>query len=115
MKSLSEIQSLVFQEYESNGYLKMWTDTENPNLYTQRQRLLDIAEIGLINTEVSEAMEAVRKFGYPMLLDELGEELSDVIIRVMNVASRKGISLEPYLINKHKKNLERGKNHGKEV
>ena len=110
----SEIQKLVYEEYIKNGYVNMWTICPS-NVYTKEQRLMDIAEVGLFNTEVSETMEAIRKFSYPMLLDEIGEELSDIVIRVLNFASRKGIQLEPYLIAKHEKNLQRGKNHGKEI
>ena len=112
--NLSEIQKLVYEEYTKNGYLEMFTVCK-PNEYTSLQRLVDIAELGLIGTEISEAIEDVRKCGYPMLLDKLGVELSDIIIRALNTASRKGIDIEPYLLTKHKKNMSRGARHGKKI
>jgi len=113
--NLNDIQDLLYEEYEKNGYLKMWTYSDNPNLYPEIQRIADLAEIGLIGTEVAEVQEATRKYNHPMILDEWGEELADVVIRCLNFASRKGFSLEYYILEKHKKNLERGERHGKEI
>ena len=113
--NLKEIQSLVYQEYIKNGYLDMWTFDTNPNTYSKIQRIFDLAEIGLWNTETAETQEDTRKHGYPLLLEKWGEECADVIIRVLNFASRKGIDVESEILNKHQKNLERGKNHGKEI
>jgi len=112
--NLTEIQKLVYEEYTKNGYLGMFTVCDE-NVYNELQRLVDIAELGLIDTEVSEAIEDVRKLGYPLLLEELGIELSDVIIRALNFASRKGIDIEPHLLRKHYKNMSREKKHGKKV
>ena len=111
-----EVQKLVFEEYKKNGYLSMWTaKVPPPKDYSEEQRLMDLAEVGLFNTEVSEALEAIRKFGYPMLLEELGEEIADIIIRALNFASRKGIDVEPYILSKHEANLDRGERHGKKI
>lgn len=116
----SEIQKLVYEEYKKNGYLEMWTKVpldknDFPRWHTDNQEIADIAEVGLINTEVSEALDAIREYGYPLLRDKLGEELADVIIRALNFASRKGIDLEPYILSKHEVNLERGDRHGKNI
>ena len=111
---LNKIQKLVYEEYIKNGYLEMFTVC-GPNEYTKLQRLVDIAELGLIGTEESEAIEDVRKLGYPMLLDKLGIELSDIIIRALNIVSRKGIDIEPVLLAKHMKNMSRGERHGKKI
>jgi len=111
---MKEIQELVFEEYTKNGYLEMWTKCY-PHLYSEEQKIADLAEVGLINTEVSEALDAIREYGYPMLRDKLGEELSDIIIRALNFASRKGIDIEPYILSKHELNLERGERHGKKI
>lgn len=110
-----EIQELVFKEYKENGYYDMWNYSDNPNVYTEIQRIVDLAEIGLITTEVSEVLEDTRTHEYPMLLDKWGEEIADIIIRAMNFASRKGINLESYIKVKHLKNLDREKRHGKKV
>ena len=113
--NLKEIQSLVYQEYIKNGYLDMWTFDTNPNIYSKTQRIFDLAEIGLWNTETAETQEDTRKLGYPLLLEKWGEECADTVIRVFNFASRKGIDMESEMLKKHKKNLDRGKRHGKEI
>ena len=113
---LDEIQKLVYEEYKKNGYLDMWTaSVPPPKDYSEEQRIMDLAEVGLINTEVSEALEDIRKFGYPMLLDKLGNELADIIIRALNFGSRKGIDVESYILSKNGVNLERGERHGKKI
>jgi len=114
MMEFSEIQKIVYEEYKRNGYLRMWTKGL-PHLYSEEQKIADIAEVGLINTEVSEALDAIREYGYPMLREKLGEELADVVIRALNFASRKGIDLESYILSKHEVNLERGERHGKNI
>lgn len=56
----------------------------------------------LIHSEVSEAVEAVRKDP-----DHLGEELADVIIRVVELAHTLGITLDSRVVEKMRKNRER--------
>jgi len=115
-----EIQKLVYEEYKKNGYLEMWTkvpldDDGNPRFHNDEQELADLAEVSLFHTEASEAMEAIREYGYPMLRDKLGEEIADLIIRALNFASRKGIDVETHILSKHGINLERGERHGKKI
>jgi len=113
--NLKEIQELVYEEYKKNGYYDMWNYSDNSNLYTEIQRIADLAELGLIPTEVAEAQEATRKHNYPMLLDKWGEEMADVIIRALNFASRKNIDIETEILKKHTKNMDRGKRHGRKI
>lgn len=63
----------------------------------------------LIHSEVSEAMEADRA------LDggNFGEELADIVIRVFDLAIGCGIDIEGELEQKHFKNLNRPRLHGK--
>ena len=113
---ISELQKLVYEEYKSNGYLDMWTSKNPPPKdYSEEQRIMDLAEVGLFNTEVSEMLEDVRVCGYPLILEKIGEESSDIIIRVLNFASRKGVNVEDYILLKHEKNLKRGERHGKKI
>ena len=114
MTSIKDLQEILFEEYKKNGYLNMWTKC-SPKFYTEDQRLADLAEVGLFNTEVAETQEAIRNFGYPMILEKLGEELADIVIRVFNFASRKGIDMELNLLSKNEKNLSRGERHGKKI
>lgn len=99
MKSLSELQDLVYKEYVKNGFRDNWESATPPSVS-------DIAELGLVVSELAEAMEAVRKE------TNLAEELADTMIRLMNFAKRKGIDLEKEILAKHDKNMEREFMHG---
>jgi len=103
---LWKIQRMVFEEYKKNGYLEEWT---NPDILTQAK--IDIAELGLVVTEISEAMEECRNIDN----QKLGYELADIIIRVLNFASRKSIDIQSHVIAKHQMNLKRGKLHGRQI
>jgi NTP pyrophosphatase (non-canonical NTP hydrolase) len=107
---LKELQKLVFKEYVSNGYYEEWTDKFVDD---NNQRKLDIAELGLITTEVSEAIEEIRNKDIDM--KHLAIELADIIIRTLNFASRKGQDMEQSIQYKHEKNLKRKKLHGRKV
>jgi len=114
---LNEIQKLLNEEYVQNGYMDMWcVDLYQTDLPSKTQRIFDLAEIGLWNTEVSETLEDTRKkTDNDALREKWGEEGADVIIRVLNFLSRKEINAEKAILNKHKKNTMRGKLHGNEV
>jgi len=56
--NLREIQKLVFKEYIKNGYDEFWNKVIFP-----QQKISNIAELGMINTEISEAIEWVFKDG----------------------------------------------------
>ena len=62
------------------------------------------AKIALCHSELTEALEAHRKRGEK---SEIGEELADVIIRVMDIAERLQIPLALHIISKHEHNLGR--------
>ncbi len=69
-------------------------------------------QLMLIVTEVSEAMEAYR--------DEnvhgdhgIGEELADVVIRAVNLASQLGVDLDSVVERKTEKNRNRPFKHGR--
>lgn len=119
--NLNEVQELVLKEYIVNGYFDLMELNElkeflfdlnvpiSPNRFNDLKRMADIAEVGMINTEVSELIEAIFKGNK----ENYGSELSDIIIRAMNFASRKGIYLEKEILSKNEENLKRGKLHGK--
>jgi len=115
--NLKEIQELVYKEYVVNGYTDMWNiDLYQTDLPSGTQRMYDLAEIGLWNTEVAETLEDTRKLGdNDALREKWGEEGADVIIRVLNFLSRKGIDAESHILAKHEKNMKRGKLHGKTI
>ena len=88
----------------------MWSRGFKTDFDSQEQKIYDIAEVGLINTEVSELLESIRKN-----LDNQGEEIADIIIRVMNYATRKGFNVGYLIEVKNEINMKRGKLHGKSV
>jgi len=103
---LREIQKMVFEEYIQNGYKEKWASADD-------FRMACIAELGLVVTEVSEAIEEVRnqKISYEKIMCEC----ADIIIRVLNFVSRLGGDIEPFIIKKHEKNLKRGEAHGRGI
>ena len=110
----SKIQKKVYNEYRKNGYESVWTNAELQLSSKQGRVIIMLAELGLVHTEVSEAVEACRN-GDGVVL---GKELADIIIRVMNFASRVGLpfyTLEEYILQKDNENKKRSKLHGRPV
>lgn len=62
----------------------------------------------LIHSEVSEALEAYRNRKY----NKIGEELADVILRILDYCSAKKIHIEYEMVKKHKFNRTRPYRHG---
>jgi len=102
--NLDNLQKLVFEECCKNGYTEMWN---------KAGKIGDIAEMGLVNTEVSEALEELRKKEVDE--NQLAEECANIIIRVLNFMSRKGLDADIAIFSKHQKNMTRGYLHGKGV
>lgn len=65
--------------------------------------------LALIHSEVSEALEALRKGD----MENFAEELADIVIRVADTAGGLDIDLEGEIIKKMEKNKKRGYKHGK--
>lgn len=130
---LSQIQEILFIEYKKNGYFDMWNyipidaNLEQLNFMplkdtNREQRIRDIAELGLVSTEVTEAIEEVRG-NWRIESDDnnfikfnpLSKECADIIIRTLNFMSRKGFDAEKTILHKNKINLKREKLHGRNV
>lgn len=101
---LKEIQDLVFQECIANGYVKLWN---------KHKKIGDIAELGLIPTEVTEAQELIRNKNTDRY--KLGLECADIIIRTLNFMSRKNLSADFFIQQKNQINLTRETLHGRDV
>jgi len=85
-----------------------WRIAENHGFHEgNRSRAMVLA---LIHSEVSEALEADRE-GDGI---EYGEELADIIIRVLDHAGEEGIDIEGEVRRKMEMNRERDHKHGKE-
>lgn len=132
--TLNEIQEMVFIEYKKNGYYDMWELKAlrmffgvhgNPEWVEQIQNMADVGEAGLINTEVSELLEIIRKqdkivneaiandiIPIPSPKKMMGLECADIVIRVLNFCSRKNINVCDYIMMKHEVNMKRKTLHG---
>lgn len=111
-----QLQEILFIEYKKNGYLDMWNyPISNDNL--RSQRIFDIAELGLIVTEISEAQEIIRNTKDTNWANRrLKNECADIIIRTLNFMSRKGFNdAEKIILHKNKQNFRRDYLHGKRV
>jgi hypothetical protein len=111
---LNQIQKLVYEEYVKNGYEVMWNKTYGTDGYELAEilRKNDLAELSLVDTETTEAKEEVRN----LVIDDvaLAKECADIIIRVLNFMTRKGLmNAEEAILNKHAKNMKRELKHGR--
>lgn len=64
--------------------------------------------VALIHSELSEALEGMRKDDW----DNVKEELADVVIRIMDFCEARGIDLEQNILMKIEKNKTRSFRHG---
>ena len=65
----------------------------------------------LIHSEISEALEADRYIG--IKLPNIGEELADAVIRILDLAEYLGFDMEAEVARKHEINKTRPIRHGK--
>ncbi len=87
--------------------LDPWTDS--PLSSARASQLLINEKLTLIHSEVTEAHEEVRKG----TKQGFGEELADVVIRVLDLAAAVGIDLTKEINDKMEKNKARPYKHGK--
>jgi NTP pyrophosphatase (non-canonical NTP hydrolase) len=96
--SLELLQQMAWSGAELQGH--------HDNLRDIDHRLATIIRLGLIHTEVSEAMQLVKRQGVAPK-DAIAEELADIIIFVAELAEDLDINLSPAVLEKLAKNLER--------
>ena len=106
-----DLQKMVFEEYAKHGFLYRWERAHSFNIQRGTESLIDIAELALAAFEIGEAVDEIQKKKRP----DVGKELADAIIRVMNYASRQKIDLEQCILEKHKENMKREHLHGKVI
>jgi len=116
-----EIKELIKEAHE-NAVNKGFWEIENKAIkavhYDPKYSFEVVEAIGhafisqklmLIVSEVSEALEAMRKND----VNNFNEEIADIVIRIGDLCGGMGIDLEQEIINKMNKNKERPKLHGK--
>lgn len=103
----NELQKMLYIEYVKNGYKNLWSPTKG------NFRIYGIAELALVTTEISEAIEELRN--KQPSFERLMTECADIVIRTLNFMSRFGGDAEQWILKKHQKNMKRGKLHGRGI
>jgi NTP pyrophosphatase (non-canonical NTP hydrolase) len=114
----------LFQLAQSGAFdvntLNGWWDDRNTFMESRLPGAVPMVVIGclgLVGTEVSEAIEAVRKqsqetWGDAKTKDTLVRELAGTIVRCMDLAERLDLPLAEAIVEEIKRNAERGFRHG---
>ena len=98
-----------WRDYETYSIkLKQCTSTDK-ELYQKAQLQWITVMLALIGTEVSEAIEGLRKGDY----ENFGEEIADIVIRAFDLAEGLGIDIESEIKRKMEINNSREHKHGK--
>jgi len=132
--TLDVLGSLVGEINVANGWDTSRGMIASPDDYDPKWVVAHkIAELGLIDTEVSEAIEEVRHgramsetyyptvqgeyshqpgTDFPVKPEGVPSELADVLIRVLDIADAYGINLGRIVVEKLNHNATRGQHHG---
>lgn len=105
---IGEIQRIVHYLATQKGWHES-RDPKDPNTH--------LAMLALIHSEVSEAVEEIRKGGEIVRFvdgkpEGVGSELADIAIRLFDYAAFCGINLEYRIVEKHAYNETRSRRHG---
>ncbi|MBZ4662791.1 MAG: MazG nucleotide pyrophosphohydrolase domain protein [Caloramator sp.] len=107
---INDLCKVCYENAESKGF---WEDIKEIYLEGMPARHFNnaiAARLALIHSEVSEALEAIRKGDK----ENFKEELADIVIRVFDLCGGLSIDLEHEIEKKMEKNKQRPYKHGKE-
>jgi NTP pyrophosphatase (non-canonical NTP hydrolase) len=65
-----------------------------------------LESVALIHEEVAELGRELR--GNVQDIDRIGEEMADVVLRVLDLAGQYGLNFQHRIINKYQRNIQRG-------
>lgn len=121
-KHFSDVQNEAHMVNRMNGW---WNDriaidnllSASPELREVNRRSMIISLLGLVDSEVAEAMEAVRKHPEETWADSgtkdtLVRELGGAIVRIMDLAEHLGLPLAEAIEAEIESNKTRGIKHG---
>ena len=116
IQAFQKAQSGAYQVNVANG----WWDDRNGIMESGSANAVQIVTLsclGLVTSEVAEAMEAARKhefatWGNAKAKDTMVRELAGTIVRCMDLAERFDMPLAEAIVEEIKANAERGFRHG---
>jgi hypothetical protein len=116
LRTFAAMQEAAFRINKQNG----WWDARDKIMESgipNAVPLVTIACLGLVGTEVSEAIEAARKhsfatWGNHTTKDTLVRELAGTIVRCMDISERFDLPLAEAIVEEIKAASERGYKHG---
>ena len=112
---ITDTAQAAYRVNVSNGW---WKDRNNIAVQGPEGRAIVIlAALGLVTSEVAEAMEAVRKhdpatWRDTKTKDTLARELGGAVVRLMDLAAWLGIDLGAAVVEEIEANASRGYKHG---
>lgn len=111
-RSIREISEEIYEWRFGHGFYTP------ESLSSEKERDMMLGKLGLVVSEVAEAMEAVRMiapdhFASANRYREFSEELADVVIRVFDIAFSMKVDLEAEIEKKMAANRARPHRHGK--
>ena len=113
LDAVSDLVREAYDNSEEHGFHKAYDDQMEAMPVEQKRamrRTIILAKLGLIASEVGEAVRAVQHADEP----GLAEELADIIIRVLDLCGSECIELGRVMLIKMQKNCNRPYLHGKE-
>lgn len=121
--NLSEIQKIAFNQVNNKGFYLRWnrarlileyhhSNNDIPESFDKKQSyLIDLAEMGLMHTEISEAMEEIRNGNR----EKAVIELAGCVVRVLCYCENQKFDLEKYILSELERNKKRELYHGRIV